>query len=135
MAEAVKREINAADVLVMTAAVCDFRPKHPSPQKLKKRNGITVLELEPTEDILLSLPPAPSNQMRVGFAVETGNIVEEASRKLKEKHLDLIVANNPTQPGAGFGHDTNLAVIIDTDGQVEERLWNRNANWQTTCWT
>jgi phosphopantothenoylcysteine decarboxylase/phosphopantothenate--cysteine ligase len=121
MADTVNREINAADVLVMTAAVCDFRPKHPSLQKLKKHNGITVLELEPTEDILSSLPPAPSNQIRVGFAMETGNIVEEASRKLREKHLDLIVANDPTQPGAGFGHDTNRAVIIDKDGQAEER--------------
>jgi phosphopantothenoylcysteine decarboxylase/phosphopantothenate--cysteine ligase len=121
MAKAVRKEIKSAGVLVMTAAVSDFRPKNPSTQKLKKHKATAVLELEPTEDILASLPPASNDQIRVGFAVETNNLVKEATRKLKQKYLDIIVANNPTEPGAGFGHDTNCAVIITKAGQIEER--------------
>jgi phosphopantothenoylcysteine decarboxylase/phosphopantothenate--cysteine ligase len=121
MAEAVRKKIKTTDVLMMTAAVSDFRPKNPSTQKLKKQKATTILELEPTEDILASLPPASKNQIRVGFAVETSNLVKEATRKLKEKHLDIIVANNPTEPGAGFGYDTNRTVIITKTGLTEKR--------------
>ena len=121
MAKAVRKEVKSADVLVMTAAISDFRPKNPSTQKLKKHKATTVLELEPTEDILASLPPPSNHQIRVGFAVETNNLVKEATRKLKQKHLDIIVANNPTEPGAGFGHDTNHATIITKAGQIEKR--------------
>jgi phosphopantothenoylcysteine decarboxylase/phosphopantothenate--cysteine ligase len=121
MAQAVREEIGSADVLVMTAAVSDFRPKIQSSRKLKKSEPMVVLELEPTEDILATLPVASEGQIRVGFAVETEKLAEEARRKLVQKKLDLIVANDPTAQGAGFRHDTNRAVIIDKDGNIEER--------------
>ena len=121
MALTVKEEIGTTDVLVMTAAVSDFRPKLQSNRKLKKSEPMVVLELEPTEDILATLPVAPDNQIRVGFAVETENLAEEARRKLVQKKLDLIVANDPTTHNAGFRHDTNQAVIVNKDGAIEER--------------
>jgi phosphopantothenoylcysteine decarboxylase/phosphopantothenate--cysteine ligase len=121
MAQAVREEIGAADVLIMTAAVSDFRPKIQSSRKLKKSEPMVVLELEPTEDILATLPVAPEKQIRVGFAVETEKLAEEARRKLVQKKLDLIVANDPTAQGSGFRHGTNRAVIVDKDGNAEER--------------
>jgi phosphopantothenoylcysteine decarboxylase/phosphopantothenate--cysteine ligase len=122
MAQVVRNEIDKCDVLIMSAAVADYRPKSTHEQKIKKQDSATTLELEPTEDILASLPPHDGKQIRVGFAVETENILSEAKRKLTEKHLDLIVANDTSSPGSGFGTDTNRAVIIDKDGGQEERL-------------
>jgi phosphopantothenoylcysteine decarboxylase/phosphopantothenate--cysteine ligase len=121
MAQAVRDNIGSADVLVMTAAVSDFRPKNPSDRKLKKSEPMMILELEVTDDILASLPIPGDRQIRVGFAVETGDMVEEARRKLVQKNLDFIVANDINVPGAGFRGDTNRATIIDKDGHVEER--------------
>jgi len=121
MAQAVREEISSADVLFMTAAVSDYRPRIRSERKLKKSEPMVVLELEPTEDILSTLPIASDAQIRVGFAVETEQLLEEARRKLAQKHLDIIVANDPTVPGAGFRHDTNQAVIIDKEGHTEAR--------------
>ena len=121
MADAVRTEISRCDVLIMSAAVADYRPKNTYEQKIKKQDSATTLELEPTEDILASLPPSDAQQIRVGFAVETENVISEAKRKLTQKHLDLIVANDTSSPGSGFGTDTNRAVIIDKDGGLEER--------------
>ncbi len=121
MADSVRGEIDNCDVLIMSAAVSDFQPKTTSEHKIKKKDFATTLELEPTEDILASLPPPDGRQIRVGFAVETENITTEAKRKLTQKHLDLIIANDTLSPGSGFGTDTNRAVIIDNDGGQEER--------------
>jgi len=107
-----------ADVLVMAAAVADFRPRRPATTKLTREEGLT-LELEPTEDILAevgtrarTLEPRP---VIVGFAAETGSL-DRAPDKLRRKGADLLVANDVSEPGSGFGTDTNRVVILGADG-------------------
>ena len=108
-----------SDVVVMAAAVADFRPAEPADAKLKKRDGVPSLELAPTSDILAELGKAkPPGQLLVGFAAETGEVESNAAAKLQEKGVDLIVANDVSAPGAGFGHDTNEVVIFGADGVV-----------------
>ena len=111
-----------ADVLVMAAAVADFRPRRPTTTKLTRDEGLT-LELEPTEDILAEvgarareLAPRP---VIVGFAAETGSL-ERAPEKLRRKGADLLVANDVSEPGSGFGTDTNRVVILGADGSRDE---------------
>jgi phosphopantothenoylcysteine decarboxylase/phosphopantothenate--cysteine ligase len=102
----------------MTAAVADFRPVHTVDGKIKKHNGIPEITLEPTPDILASLGAAkPAGQTLVGFAAETDDVLANAQSKLKRKNLDLIVANDVSAPGVGFGHDTNAVSILLADGQ------------------
>ncbi|HIE04294.1 MAG TPA: bifunctional 4'-phosphopantothenoylcysteine decarboxylase/phosphopantothenoylcysteine synthetase, partial [Candidatus Latescibacteria bacterium] len=103
----------------MAAAVVDFRPAKVSPKKIKKEDGL-VLEFERTPDILAEVAKKKGERFTVGFAVETEDEVEGGKRKLREKKLDLIVVNNPTVEGAGFGWDTNVATLIDRKGRVEE---------------
>lgn len=117
MLHAVEQHAPQSDVVVMTAAVADFRPIHVSDGKIKKHNGIPEITLEPTPDILASLGAAKSTgQVLVGFAAETNDVVENARGKLKKKNLDLIVANDVSEPGVGFGHSTNAVTIISVDG-------------------
>jgi phosphopantothenoylcysteine decarboxylase/phosphopantothenate--cysteine ligase len=117
MEEAVLTRSQAADVVVMAAAVADFRPKVVAPEKLPKAEGPPEIVLEPTGDILAALGRRRSpGQVLVGFAAETGDVVAKATAKLAAKGLDLIVANDVSAPGAGFEHDTNQAVILGTDG-------------------
>jgi phosphopantothenoylcysteine decarboxylase/phosphopantothenate--cysteine ligase len=105
------------DVVVMAAAVADFRPAKPADRKLKKHEGPPVIELEPTHDFLVDLGRAkPAGQVLVGFAAETDDVVANARDKLARKGLDLIVANDVGAPGAGFEHDTNAAVLVFADG-------------------
>ncbi len=111
-----------ADVLVMAAAVADFRPKAAADTKLTRGQGMT-LELEPTEDILAevgaragALDPRP---VIVGFAAETGSL-ERAPDKLRRKRADLLVANDVSEPGSGFGTDTNRVVILGADGSRDD---------------
>jgi phosphopantothenoylcysteine decarboxylase/phosphopantothenate--cysteine ligase len=104
---------SAADVVVMAAAVADFRPKLSAPGKLKKQDGPPEIVLEPTPDILAELGAAKRpGQVLVGFAAETEDLVVNASSKLAKKRLDLIVANDVGAPGVGFGHDTNAVVLL-----------------------
>lgn len=105
----------------MAAAVADFRPANPALQKLKKqgRTGQT-LELERTTDILASLSAQRTTQLMVGFAAETIDLIAHAKRKLTEKGLDLIVANDVTTLGGGFGSDQNAATLIDREGVLTE---------------
>jgi phosphopantothenoylcysteine decarboxylase/phosphopantothenate--cysteine ligase len=104
---------SAADVVVMAAAVADFRPKLSAPGKLKKQDGPPEIVLEPTPDILAELGAAKRpGQVLVGFAAETEDLVANASSKLARKRLDLIVANDVGAPGVGFGHDTNAVVLL-----------------------
>ena len=108
-----------SDVLIMAAAVADFRPAGSSPGKIPKGRGPRTLALEPTPDILMDLPPRRAGQLVVGFAAETGDLVERARAKLRRKALDMIVANNVTEPGAGFGTETNRATLLDRAGRCD----------------
>jgi phosphopantothenoylcysteine decarboxylase/phosphopantothenate--cysteine ligase len=101
------------DVVVMAAAVADFRPKQAATGKLKKHEGTPEIVLEPTPDILAGLGAAKrAGQVLVGFAAETDDLLANARAKLDAKRLDLIVANDVSAPGAGFGHDTNAVVLL-----------------------
>jgi phosphopantothenoylcysteine decarboxylase/phosphopantothenate--cysteine ligase len=108
-----------ADVLIMAAAIADFRPARPARGKVPKGRDVRMLALEPTKDILKDLPPRRGGQVVVGFAAETGDLVARARGKLRDKALDLIVANDLTEPGAGFGTDTNRATLLDRAGRCE----------------
>jgi phosphopantothenoylcysteine decarboxylase/phosphopantothenate--cysteine ligase len=120
MQEAVTSRAADQDVIVMAAAVADFRPKEPPKRKLKKHEGIPEIVLEPTHDFLVDLGRSkPPGQILVGFAAETDDLVDNAAEKLHTKRLDLIVGNDISQPDAGFEVDTNRAVILGTDGAVE----------------
>ena len=117
MAAAVEIEAPRADVVVMAAAVADFRPAQPSGTKLKKDRGVPAVQLEPTADILASLGASKGpGQVLVGFAAETEEIEANALAKLRSKNLDVIVANDVSKQQVGFGHDTNEIVMFTTDG-------------------
>ena len=108
-------------VIVMAAAVADFRPKQVAPEKLKKQGRRSAtLELEQTTDILSTLSGQRTTQVLIGFAAETHDLLPHARAKLASKGLDLIVANDVTQPGAGFGSDFNAATLIDRDGRTTD---------------
>jgi phosphopantothenoylcysteine decarboxylase/phosphopantothenate--cysteine ligase len=122
MQAAVLPRANAADVIVMAAAIADFRPKAPPDRKIKKDEGLSEIVLEPTHDFLVDLGRTkPAGQVLVGFAAETDELVENAAAKLARKGLDLIVANDVSQPDAGFEVDTNRAILLDSSGSVEEQ--------------
>ncbi|HUR78226.1 MAG TPA: bifunctional phosphopantothenoylcysteine decarboxylase/phosphopantothenate--cysteine ligase CoaBC [Acidimicrobiales bacterium] len=121
MQEAVLSRSAAQDVIVMAAAVADFRPAAPSARKIKKDEGIPTITLEPTHDFLVDLGAAKApGQVLVGFAAETDDVLDNAVRKLQRKNLDLIVANDVGAPGVGFEHDTNAVTIISTSGPVQD---------------
>jgi len=121
MDAAVRDAAASADVVVMAAAVADFRPAQVAERKLKKQDGVPQVVLEPTADILAGLGAAKRpGQTLVGFAAETDRVRQNASSKLAAKGADLIVANDVTAPGAGFEHDTNQVVILDADGTERE---------------
>ena len=115
MAKAVFRRYAKADVVIMTAAVCDYRPSHVAGQKIKKTGQRLVLELTPTTDILLELGKRKRRQVLVGFAAETNDLERHALDKLRRKRLDLIVANDVT----AFEGDTNRVTLLFADGRVE----------------
>ena len=121
MHDSVMENASKVDWIFMSAAVADFRPKKVASQKIKKEEGIPEILLEPTVDILKALDKAKKrNQLIIGFAAETKNIVENASKKLESKNLDFIVANDVSAPGVGFGYDTNSVSIIDRNGASTE---------------
>ncbi len=121
MEHAVGAAAEGADVVVMAAAVADFRPKQPAGVKLSKEEGIPELVLEPTPDILAGLAARrPPGQMLVGFAAETHDALERGRRKLARKGVDLLVVNDVSAPGTGFDHDTNAVVILGADGSTTE---------------
>jgi phosphopantothenoylcysteine decarboxylase/phosphopantothenate--cysteine ligase len=118
MAEAVFRHAGAASVVLMAAAVADFRPAAAHTGKIKKQHGAPVVKLEPTADILSDISRRRrKGQIIVGFAAETEDLVENAAAKLRAKHLDLLVANDVTQNGAGFDVDTNIVTLFFPDGR------------------
>jgi phosphopantothenoylcysteine decarboxylase/phosphopantothenate--cysteine ligase len=119
MQAAVMPRAAASDIVVMAAAVADFRPKQPAPGKLKKDDGIPEIVLEPTHDFLVDLGRLkPRGQVLVGFAAETSDLLDRAAEKLRKKGLDLIVANDVSAAGVGFEHDTNQVTILAVDGTV-----------------
>ncbi|MEF2095427.1 bifunctional phosphopantothenoylcysteine decarboxylase/phosphopantothenate--cysteine ligase CoaBC [Bacillus sp. CFBP9009] len=120
MYDAVFDQFATSDVVIMTAAVADYKPKIYHAQKMKKQPGENVIEFERTKDILMELGENKTHQFLVGFAAETNNVEEYARGKLAKKNADMIVANNVTAPGAGFGTDTNIVTIYDKDGSATE---------------
>ena len=116
MARAVGDRVGEAGVVVMAAAVADYRSATVSPTKVKKTAGPATLELVRTSDILRSLGQAKGERTLVGFAAETDHVIENARKKLREKNLDLMVANDVSREGAGFGTESNAAVLLDRDG-------------------
>ena len=121
MARAVADRAADADIVFMAAAVADFRPADVASQKIKKAEGIPEVRLVPTTDILAELGrQRTGDQVLVGFAAETSDLLENAAAKLVAKGVDLIVANDVSAPGVGFGHDTNAVVVIDAQGVVVE---------------
>ncbi|MFM1790986.1 MAG: phosphopantothenoylcysteine decarboxylase/phosphopantothenate--cysteine ligase [Actinomycetota bacterium] len=121
MKTAVDAAAVAADVVVMCAAVADFRPVAAAEGKIKKRDGVPEITLEPTPDILAGLGAAKRpGQVLVGFAAETNDVATNAREKLARKNLDMVVANDVSAPGVGFQHDTNAVTIYLSTG--DEKL-------------
>ncbi len=121
MEEAVVPRAADMDVVIMAAAVADFRPKAVADHKIKKGDGLPEIILEPTHDFLEDLGRhKPSGQVLVGFAAETEAVEDNARQKLTRKRLDLIVANDVSAEGVGFEHDTNSVVILGSDGSRSE---------------
>lgn len=139
MFQAVLEKAPRMDVIIMAAAVSDYRPAISAPQKVKKSPGDMVVTLERNPDILASLGASRTESKRqvlVGFAAETEDLLANASKKLRSKNLDLIIANDLTQNGSGFGSDTNRVFVLGREGTVTElpqmpkecvaeRIWDR----------
>ena len=102
------------DIVIMAAAVSDYRPSNPSKEKNKKRGSNLSIELEETEDILDKMGKMKKKQILIGFAAETSDLLENAKSKLKNKNLDLIVANIVSGPDDAMGSDQSSAVLIDS---------------------
>lgn len=120
MSAAVRQEFSDARVVLMSAAVADYTFAAPAQHKIKKGEHEPDVRLVPTQDILKSLAAQKGNRVVVGFALETENLLENALKKLREKHLDIVVANNPLAPGSGFSGETNQVMIIHRSGRVSE---------------
>ncbi len=120
MRKEVLKNFEKADVVVKAAAVTDFRPSQVSKSKLKKDEKELVLKLVRNPDILEELGRLKKKQILVGFAAESENLEDNARKKLKAKNLDLVIANDITKPGMGFGEDINEVLIIDKKGEVEK---------------
>ncbi|MDI6891497.1 MAG: bifunctional phosphopantothenoylcysteine decarboxylase/phosphopantothenate--cysteine ligase CoaBC [Actinomycetota bacterium] len=120
MHDVMLERFDQADAVVMAAAASDFRPASYSQSKIKKGEAKLELKLERSPDILEELGKRKKGQVLVGFAAESENLIENALGKLKGKNLDLIVVNDITKPGSGFGEDSNEAVLIDAQGRSRE---------------
>ena len=127
MKGAVMDNLPGADVLVMAAAVADFRPEVKMPKKIKKQDGIAEIKIEPTEDIINEVQKSKSKCLVVGFAAETDNVVENARKKLIEKGMELVVANRVGAPDSGFAAETNSAAVISpVDENVELAMMSKS---------
>ena len=120
MAQAVKGCANEQDIIIKAAAVADYRPKYTADEKVKKKDGDMNIELERTEDILGFLGAHKrEGQFLCGFSMETENMIENSREKLKKKNLDMIVANNLKQQGAGFGTETNIVTLLSDKDTIQ----------------
>ena len=122
MKNAILHYFDDSDVLIMAAAVADYKPKVVSDEKIKKKNAELSLELVKTDDILKEIVKNKKQQFVVGFALETNNEQENAKQKLVHKNLDAIVLNSLNDTGAGFGHDTNKVTIITANEETTYTL-------------
>ena len=141
METATRAAFDGADVLVMTAAVLDFRPTLQADQKIKKDGKSLNVSFEPTYDFLVDLGQEKGERLVVGFAVETENVEANAKSKLEKKSLDLIVLNDLNIEGAGFGVDTNVVTLFDREGgrQVcdlasKQEVSDRILDWVVSAW-
>lgn len=127
MAEAVKEHADKQDIIIKAAAVADYRPKHTADEKMKKKDDELSIELERTEDILAYLGKnKKEGQFLCGFSMETEDMIENSRKKLEKKNLDLIVANNLKQSGAGFGVDTNIVTLLSQNEIVELPIMSKS---------
>ncbi len=127
MFDAVTAVSGDMDIIVKAAAVADYRPKNVSDEKVKKTDGEMSIELERTDDILKTIGENKKNgQFICGFSMETENMLENSRAKLKKKNVDMIVANNLKQSGAGFGGDTNIVTLITADKEVELEMMSKD---------
>lgn len=119
MYDAIMARMEEQDIIIKTAAVADYRPIEVAKEKIKKSDGELEMKFTRNPDILKTLGERKTHQVLVGFAAETTDVLTYAKRKIEQKHLDFIVANDVSQAGAGFGTDTNIVTIIDRDGHVD----------------
>lgn len=120
MRDAVMQNLKDATVVIKSAAVADYRPADFSDSKIKKTDRPLEFRLEKNPDIIREVGKVKGDRILVGFAVETDRLVEYAAKKLREKNMDFIVANDITQPGAGFAAETNIVKILDREGGSED---------------
>ena len=139
MLQAVLRALPTHDALIMVAAVADWRPRQCSPQKLKKDRMSAVLELEPTPDILREVARVKGHRLVIGFAAETEHVIEEARRKLREKQLDGIVANDVSRADRGMDSEDNEVLLLSAAGEAlrvplaaKSRIAERVVDWMLT---
>ena len=126
MARAVKERARDQDIIIKAAAVADYRPKYTADEKMKKSDSGLNIELERTEDILGFLGAHKmQGQFLCGFSMETENMLENSREKLRKKNLDLIVANNLKEQGAGFGTDTNIVTLLSPTDTVQLPLLSK----------
>jgi len=125
MYEAVKVNLDDATMVVMAAAVADYRPASVHQQKIKKNGSALVLDLEPTDDILAAVARESGSRVVIGFAAETENVIENARKKLKRKGADLIVANDVSASDSGFDVDHNRIALVSSEGVVELPLLSK----------
>ena len=125
MYEAVTEEYDQTDIVIMTAAVADYRPAQVSTEKVKKQDSDLSIPLVRTKDILAMLGASKTHQFLCGFSMETQNMLENSRAKIAKKNLDMIVANNLKVAGAGFGTDTNVITLIAKDFEKELPLMSK----------
>jgi phosphopantothenoylcysteine decarboxylase/phosphopantothenate--cysteine ligase len=128
MRQAVLAHFDAADLIIKTAAVADFRPQYSAPGKVKKQDAELSIQLERNPDILAELGQRKTRQVLVGFAAETENMLANAQQKVQGKHLDFIVVNDVSDPSIGFASDDNRVHILDAAGHVEALPTMRKAS-------
>ena len=127
MFEAVRDNLKEQDVLIKSAAVADYRPASVSDEKMKKKDGDMSIALERTTDILQYVGEHRTDEQVIcGFSMETQNMLENSRKKLKKKNLDLIIANNLKEKGAGFGTDTNRVTMISEKEEIQLGLLSKD---------
>lgn len=127
MFEKVATNASENDIIIKAAAVADYRPKEVCDEKIKKSDRDAVIELKRTTDILAYLGQNKGKTYLCGFSMETENMLENSRKKLDKKNLDMIVANNLKEKGAGFGVDTNLITIITRDRELQLELMSKQS--------
>ena len=125
MCQEVLKRAGEQDMIIKAAAVADYRPANTATEKIKKSDEETQLQLERTTDILAALGKQKGNTVLCGFSMETENMLENSRKKLEKKNLDMIVANNLKQEGAGFGTDTNILTLITRDAEHELEIMSK----------